>query len=622
MQIPRLPRRVSALLALSIAFLPSVATAAVQSGPQRPQPYALKGVKLSAEDDAPAQTILLRDGRIAEILDAREDVPPGMRIIDGEGLIATPAFVDGYSGTGCETPTPEATRDKPVATDANVRVDMREANRKGIQPSFNASDVLAITADDVKAYHESGFAALLSSPRGQILAGSSTLASTRDAAMRDLIITDRVFQHAAFNAGGSGYPGTLMGYMAQFRQLMMDAQRHRELLARFEAGRPGPRPVHDADLLAAGKILEGRQLVVCEAESARDIRRWIKLADEFGITIAISGGRDAWKVADELAERKIPVFLTLNWGEEAKDPDKDDKKKEKEEAEEAEAEPEAEPEVDEEITEEPAEDEAAAEPEEETEEETEEEISWEYEEPIEIRREKRRLWEERRSNAQVLHDAGVQILFCSGSKKPGDLLKNIRAIVESGFPRMAAMKALTTTPAALLGVERHYGRLDPGHGAAIALWTKDPFDEKSQVAWLIADGFAHEFEVKKSGSGEAPAEGVDLTGKWTIVSDDENSEPSIATLTMSEDGKLTGTLETKRMGNEINADIEGRVSGNKITFDAPFTVGAGFEVELSIEGEWADDAWSGTTTIQLPGREMVSNITATRIPNKRTEGGL
>jgi imidazolonepropionase-like amidohydrolase len=609
MQITRSTRRVSALVALAFAAMPPAAAA--QSTPERVQPYALKGVKLSTAEDAPAQTILLRDGRIAEILDAGEEVPVGVRVIDGEGLIATPAFVDGYTSTGCETPTPEATRDKPVATNANVRVDMREANRKGIQPSFRAADILAITEDDVKTYHESGFAALLSSPRGQILAGSSTLASARDAAMRDLIISGKVFQHAAFNAGGSGYPGTLMGYMAQFRQLMLDAQRHTMLLERFAAGRPGPRPAHDADLLAAGELLAGQQLVVCEAETARDIRRWMKLADEFQIGIAISGGRDAWKLADELAARKIPVFLTLNWGEEAKDPDKDEEDEEDEE--DKPEEPEAEPETG---------DEDEGEVADHDEDESEEEVSWEYEEPIGILREKRRLWEQRQSTAQVLSDAGVTILFCSGTRKPSDLLKNVRTLVENGFDRDAALNALTTTPASVLGVERHYGQLTPGSGAAIALWTRDPLEKKAQVAWLIADGYPHEFEVKASGGSGAPAKGVDLTGTWTIASDDEGSEPSTATLTMSEDGKLTGTLETTRMGNDITAEVDGSVSGKKITFDAPFTVGAGFEVELAIEGEWADDAWSGTTTIQLAGREIVSNITATRVPNKRTEGGL
>ena len=73
-------------------------------------------------------------------------------------------------------------------------------------------------------------------------------------------------------------------------------------------------------------ILNGERRLVCEAQTSRAIERWIRFADEFGLTIAISGGRDAWKVADTLAERDIPVFMTLDWGDEAKDPDaKDDK---------------------------------------------------------------------------------------------------------------------------------------------------------------------------------------------------------------------------------------------------------------------------------------------------------
>ena len=68
-----------------------------------------------------------------------------------------------------------------------VLIDMRQANRKGIQPSFRAAEVFALDDKLAETYRQNGFAALLSAPRGEILAGASALATTRDAAARDVM---------------------------------------------------------------------------------------------------------------------------------------------------------------------------------------------------------------------------------------------------------------------------------------------------------------------------------------------------------------------------------------------------------------------------------------------------
>ena len=402
----------SAAALLAIGLVPAVCA---QSAAARPQPYALKNVRLSADEDS-TRTILIEAGRIAAILYDTESFPANMRVIDCEELVAVPAFVDAFTGAGCETTAPQADRDDPVPTDANVLIDMRQANRKGIQPSFRAAEVFALEEKRAETYRQNGFAALLSAPRGEILAGVSALATTRDAAARDVMERGEVFQHAAFSASGGGYPGTLMAYHAQFRQFFLDAQRQRELQRRYEEGRPGTRPPFDADLEAAWGLLDGETMLVCEAETARAIERWVRLADEFGITIAISGGREAYKVADLLVERDIPVYMTLDWGEEVKDPrekPKKGKKKEKDPEEEG-SEPDAE-QPDTEAPEGEAPDEAEEqEPEEgaehaegegeESTEKGEKERSWKYEEPFGVRLEKRREWELRRDCALRLAD--------------------------------------------------------------------------------------------------------------------------------------------------------------------------------------------------------------------------
>jgi len=296
----------------------------------RPQLYAVRNVRLSAAPDALRLTLILRDGRIAAIQDAEKEPPPEARVIDGAGLIALPAFIDAYAFAGVATPVPTAERDVPPKPGADVLVDMREADRKGVEPSVRAADLFKLDAETAKQYRGSGFGALLSAPHGQLLSGTSMLATTRDAAARDATLVPLEFDHASFETSGPGYPGTLMGAVAQLKQFFLDALHYRDLERRRAAGKPTSRTAYDADLVAIQPALAKQRRVVCEAQGADDIERWIKLADEFGLDIAISGGRDAWKRATLLSAHKIPVFLTLDWGDEVEDPHAKDKKNEAE----------------------------------------------------------------------------------------------------------------------------------------------------------------------------------------------------------------------------------------------------------------------------------------------------
>ena len=121
------------------AALARSAEPASQTSP-RPQLYVVRNVRLADGADAPRASLVLRGGRIERVLDANAQVPSGAREIDGQGNLALPAFLDAFTFTGCATPTPKADRDLPPSFRSDVLVDMREANRKGIQPAFRAAD--------------------------------------------------------------------------------------------------------------------------------------------------------------------------------------------------------------------------------------------------------------------------------------------------------------------------------------------------------------------------------------------------------------------------------------------------------------------------------------------------
>lgn len=601
-------RPVSCALALALG----APAFALQAAPS-PLRTVVRDVRLGLAEDAPRRTLVLEGGRITAVLAADAENPPAAREVQGEGRIALPAFVDAFSASGFARPQHVADRDVPVPYDAGPRIDMRAANRKGVQPAFRAVDALAFPEDATRTWRESGFGALLCAPRGELLAGDGALVVTRDAAPRDRVLVPVAAAHGAFAASGEGYPSTTMGYLAQLRQFFLDARREALLEERFASGRPGERPPFDADLRAALPLLDGSKRLFCEADRADDIRRWLRLADELGLSIGIVGGREAWRVADELAARAIPVVLTLDWGQEVEDPHE---KKEKhgrkgEEAERRAEEPKGEqgekPAGEAPAQEQPAKaEEAEAQPDPNV-----------YVEPLALREERRRVWLEGRDCALRLAEQGVHFSFGSASARPAELLKQVRTLVEAGLPADVALAALTSNAAAQLGVERQLGALEVGRDATLCLWTASPFDAKAKPVRLFVDGFEHELELGDDVEGPPPDEGVDASGEWALTyTGGGETRGGSASLTMEEDGTLTGTLRSEAPdGSMLETEIEGRVSGKTLRLTGTFETG-GMRIEVRLTAELEGDSLSGESVGKAEFGEFTRQVSGTRTPEE------
>jgi hypothetical protein len=198
----------------------------------RPQPYCIRGVTLGRSGDKRA-TLLIRNGAIEALLDEAAPAPPGTRVIEGAGLLCLPAFLDAFARQGCAVPQPVQNQDLPPNEQADVGIDMRLANRKGIEPAFHAVERCP-DQGGLGELAQSGFGALLVSP-GEAAGGDQ---HPRHHAMRDVVLRDLV-AYASFAASGPGYPSTLMGYFSQLRQFLR---------------RPAPRRARTAHEQARGCI--------------------------------------------------------------------------------------------------------------------------------------------------------------------------------------------------------------------------------------------------------------------------------------------------------------------------------------------------------------------------------
>ncbi|HJP01921.1 MAG TPA: amidohydrolase family protein [Planctomycetota bacterium] len=595
--------RILSVLVVATAALPLTALA---QSPPPPGPCILADVRLSDDEDAPRVSIVVREGRVAAVLDAGAELPAGLRQIDGEGALALPAFIDGFTTRECDQPEIAAERGVPLSTVANVLAGMRVANRKGLAPSFRSLDAIDLGEAEREEFRKHGFGTLHSAPSGELLAGRGAALTTSELALRERILHAEVGHNATFQASGSGYPSTLMAYIAHLRQFFLDAQRHEQLQTRASAGQPDRRPPFDADLDAVLPLLRGEGRLLCFAQRARDFERWLRLADQFGFEVAFAGGLEAWRVADLLAERGCAVVLTLDWGDEVDDPDAEDDEDATEPEDDSEGEPVGETDSD-------LEDEADPAPEDEDQSDSE----WDYSEPVAVERERRRRWEERRDGALRLHEAGVRIAFGSGDDQPGELVERVRELVDAGLPAEVALAGLTGAAADVLGIADRVGRIAAGQYANIALWSGSPVTGKAHLAWLVVDGEVFEFDPDEADESDGvPDEGLDVSGAWEVTFESDQASDATMSLEMSASGAVTGRFVTSSPINDekVTGELEGRLSGSTLRLRGSLSFGA-FEAGLRFEGTLEGGTIRGESGWRFSGGEQTSDFEATRTPD-------
>lgn len=605
------------------ALVLSGAAVAQVHAPIQPSATVVRDVLLSTSDDAVPQDIIMQGGRIVSIQATGGDLPAGARVFEGKGMFAQASWIDAWTTEGVTELDPVIDQDLPVEVDSDVRTAMRAANRKGVAPLFRAADVVDFGADGAGAWRAEGFGTLLAAPDGDLLSGHGVLMVTRAGARRDLILSPEVFQFGQFNARGRGFPSTLMGYFSQLRQFFYDAERQADWQARYESGEAVPRPVWDPALMAGTKLLGGRELYVVQADRADHIERWIRLAEEFNLRIAIAGGRDAWKHAALLAELKIPVILTMELGDEADDPNapKDDKKGSKGKAMDKAAPEEMAADTTDDaegaVVAEGADGSAETDPDDADENQAvkADEPVWFYEVPKAEKVEERRKWEERRDNAQRLHEAGVRILFATGDRKPKEFMADLRKALDAGLDAEFVRTALTSDAALFLGLNDHLGTLDAGRNATLSVWTSDPLaKEAGDIAMIVVDGIVHEFEVQEPGTG--PDEGIDATGTWLLtIEDAEFSEAPKMMLEMDDEGRVTGTyvMVDDESGETLESAVSGSVSGKTLQIKGTVTMGP-MDIKFTAEMELNGDSMSGDSTLEAPWGAETAKMAGTRAP--------
>src|SRR5690606_14146224 len=93
------------------------------------------------------------------------------------------------------------------------------------------------------------------------------------------------------------------------------------------------------------------------------------------------------------------------------------------------------------------------------------------------------------ANPGMLHAAGVKIAFATFNASDSRTLPYEAAMATGyGLPRDAALRAVTLSPAEILGLADRLGSIEPGKIANLIVTDGDPLEIKTQVKHLIIGG--------------------------------------------------------------------------------------------------------------------------------------
>lgn len=242
-------------------------------------------------------TVIIEDGRIKAVGE-NVTVPANAEVIDAQGKVITPGFMDPSSYLGLvEVSAEDSTVD---ASTENERITAAHSVADAVNPRSTLIPVNRIE----------GITRAITQPGNgkSIFAGRSALISL--GSVDDFLLNRNIAMHVALGEHGSDLTGGSRGAaLTKLREALQDARDFGNNRRAFESAGRYEYSLSRLDLEALQPVINGKLPVVIEVERASDIEAVLRMAEEFKLRAVILGGSEAWMVADKLARANVPVIL-------------------------------------------------------------------------------------------------------------------------------------------------------------------------------------------------------------------------------------------------------------------------------------------------------------------------
>ena len=147
-------------------------------------------------------------------------------------------------------------------------------------------------------------------------------------------------------------------------------------------------------------------------------------------------------------------------------------------------------------------------------------------------------WDLAPTNPARLHDAKIKFcLTTDGLDNPSSFLPNVRQAIICGLDAEAALAAMTTVPAELLGINEELGSIEKGKLASFSIMNGEFSSETTKVEECWVAGERYEFVESKSEQDSA-----DWESQWVVRLPEGKKRHELRVRLVSDKGSVTGSV--------------------------------------------------------------------------------
>jgi imidazolonepropionase-like amidohydrolase len=276
-----------------------------------PQVTAIRGGRIAtmAGPEIENGVVLVTGGKITAIGQGVA-IPPGATVLDARGQWVLPGLVNAHTTIGLA----EERRDGPPDELSDPST-----------PQLRVIDGLNPFDKRIARLVMGGMTSALVTPgRANVIGGQAAVVRLSGRTADEMVLRSPAGIKLSLGEGPKSafggknrLPGTRMGAAFVVRKALLEAAEYARKWREYEAKAakagaadttPAP-PKTDLALDALARLLDGRSAAYIETYRADDIVTALRLVDEFKLKAVLIGCTEGFRVADEIARRKVPVIV-------------------------------------------------------------------------------------------------------------------------------------------------------------------------------------------------------------------------------------------------------------------------------------------------------------------------
>jgi len=217
--------------------------------------------------------------------------------INGTGQVLAPGFIETQSSLGLVEVSLEH-------TSVDTSMTGKDSSPVPIRATFKVFEGFNPSSSLIAIARRHGITSSILLPSGGTISGQAAWVDLQGKTQAEAIRSEAIAMIAHIGQSGASRATSLH----RLHTLFEEAQAFDSAAKDWKKNKSRPF-IHVRELKAVLPVLQGQIPLVVSAHRASDIERAVALGGKFGIRVIISGGAEAWKLKELLAQKNIPVIV-------------------------------------------------------------------------------------------------------------------------------------------------------------------------------------------------------------------------------------------------------------------------------------------------------------------------